>query len=154
MHTKYRYHMCSIACKDISPLAWRRTPLYCRTSTLHLGFCPILWDPYRSTHRLQLSQKPTLLWTACSKLRPRKLRNGRSIVRTVHVCECGTSTFDRYSGWGVVCSFYPTQNGAPETCMFQYISCMKAACSMHVSVHFMHESYMFHACFSTFHAWK
>ena len=90
---------------------------YCHNSTLHLGFCPILQDPYRRSYRLLPSQRPMLLWTACSKLRPRKLRSERSIVCTVHACEYGTSTFIdtwdyvcslwyiRYSGLGMACSF-------------------------------------------------
>ena len=51
--------------------------------------CPILRDPFRRSYSLPPSQRPTLLWTACSKLRPRKLKSERSIVprivRTVHV---------------------------------------------------------------------
>ena len=76
---------------SIYSLAWCH---YCRTSTLHLRFCPILQDPYHQNYRLPPSQRPTLLWTACSKLRPRKLRSERSIVRTVRACEDSTSTFD------------------------------------------------------------
>ena len=42
--------------------------------------CPILRDPYRRSYSLPPSQRPTLLWTVCSKLRPRKQRSERSIV--------------------------------------------------------------------------
>ena len=61
--------------------------------------CSILRDPYRRSYSLPPSQRPTLLWTACSKLRPRKLRSERSIVprivRTVRACEYGTRVHSR-----------------------------------------------------------
>ena len=80
---------------------------------LLLYFCLILRDPYRRSYRLPLSQRPTLLWTVCSKLWPRKLKSKGSIVprivHTVHMCEYGTtgSTFDirAYAWHGMACSF-------------------------------------------------
>ena len=81
---------------SICSLAWCH---YCRTSTLHLRFWPILRDPYHWTYCLPPSHRPTLLWTTCSKLRSRKLRSDRSIVprivRTVRACEYSTSTWAR-----------------------------------------------------------
>ena len=80
---------------SIYSLAWCR---HCCTFTLHLGFCPIWWDPYRQSYGLLPSQRPTLLRAACSKLRPRKLRSDRSIVtrivHTVNACKYSTSTFN------------------------------------------------------------
>ena len=70
-----------------------------------------MWDPYRRSYRLPPSQRPTLLWTACSKLRPRKLRSTgeRSIVCTVHTCKYSTSTFDiRARAWRVHSRAPPT----------------------------------------------
>ena len=93
---------------SICSLAWCR---YCRTSTLHLGFCPILRDPYCRSYHLLPSQRPTLLWTACSKLRPRKLRSERLIVCTVHMCKYSycTSTFDIWArAWCVHSRAPPT----------------------------------------------
>ena len=87
---------------SICSLAWCR---YRCTSTLHLGFFQIMRDPYHWSYRLPPSQRSTLLWTACSKLRPRKLRNESSIVlrivHTVRVCEYGTSTFNIRARRGV-----------------------------------------------------
>ena len=45
---------------SICSLAWCR---YCRTSMLHLRFCPILLEPYCQSYRLPPSQRPMLLWT-------------------------------------------------------------------------------------------
>ena len=92
--------------QSIAYWAWCR---YCRTSTLNLRFCPILRDPYRWSYRLPPSQRPMLLWMACSKLRPRKLRSERSIMHTVRMCEYGTSTFDiRARAWRVHSRVPPT----------------------------------------------
>ena len=64
--------------------------------------CPILRDPYHRSYSLLPSQRPTLLWTACSNLRPRKLRSERSIDLT-HCTRAKTVL--GYSGPGVACSF-------------------------------------------------
>ena len=42
----------------------------------------------RPSYRLLLSQRPTLLWMACSKLRPRRLRSERSIAEDRAHCTC------------------------------------------------------------------
>ena len=49
---------------SICSLAWCR---YCRTSTLHLRFARSCGTPWWS-YNLPPSQRPTLLWTACSKV--------------------------------------------------------------------------------------
>ena len=92
----------------ICSLAWCR---YCCTM-LHFGFCPILPDPYRRSYLLLPSQRPTLPWTACSKLRPRKLRSewctsSTRIVRTVGTCKYGINTFDIWA-WHVHSRTPPT----------------------------------------------
>ena len=98
---------------SICSLAWCR---YCHTSMLHPGFCPILRAPYHRSHRLLPSQRPMLLWTACSKLRLRKLRREKSIVLrivcNVRACEYSTSTFDiQARAWLVDWELHPLLPG-------------------------------------------
>ena len=73
-----------------------------QSNLMSLLFYPILSDPYRRSYLLPPSQRPTLLWTACSKRRLREVRSeGRTGRSTVcwgsRACEYGT----RYIGRGV-----------------------------------------------------
>ena len=95
------YLVFKISSFSICSLAWCG---YCHTSTLHLGFYPILWDPYRRSYRPLPLQRPR--WTACSKPRPRKLRSDRSIIRTVRAYEYDTNI--RTRAWRVHLRAPPT----------------------------------------------